>query len=188
MSMTQPLRAFQEAFAQALQIGAMGDSALAELTSQPGFAVYRNTAMKGCVDALAANYPAVARLVGDEWFRAAAAAFVRAYPPRRPMLVDYGEGFPDFLATFEPAAELSYLADVARLDRFWTQAHVASDQTPIAAAAVTNLAPHTLGRAVLRPHCSARWKWFEDQPIFSLWRCNREAREYGCVTDAGVAR
>jgi hypothetical protein len=175
MSMTQPLQAFQEAFAQALQVGAIGDSALVELTSQPGFAVYRNTAMKGCVDALAANYPAVARLVGDEWFRAAAAAFVRACPPQRPMLVDYGEGFPDFLATFESAAELSYLADVARLDRFWTQAHVASDQTPIVAAAIMNLAPHTLARAVLRPHCSARWKWFEDQPIFSLWRCNREA-------------
>ena len=27
---------------------------------------------------------------------------------------------------------------------------------------------------MLRPHASARWKWFADQPIFSLWRCNRE--------------
>ena len=97
MSMTQPLRAFQEAFAQALQIGAMGDSTLAALTSQPGFAVYRNTVMKGCIDALAANYPAVARLVGDEWFRAAAAAFVQALPAATSYAGRLWRDFPVFL-------------------------------------------------------------------------------------------
>ena len=128
--MTQPLRAFQDAFAQALQTGVTRDPTLAALMAQPGFSVYRNTVTKGCVDALVANYPTVARLVGDDWFRAAAAVFVRQNPPRCPMLVSYGDAFPDFLATFEPAAELPYLADVALLDRFWIEAHVAADQTP----------------------------------------------------------
>jgi hypothetical protein len=32
---------------------------------QPGFAVYRNTVLKGCIDALQANYPTVHALVGD---------------------------------------------------------------------------------------------------------------------------
>jgi len=71
----------------------------------PAFAVYRNTVMKGCIDALQANYPAVARLVGEEWFRAAAAVYVREHLPRTPMLLEYGAGFADFLARFEPAAE-----------------------------------------------------------------------------------
>jgi len=172
--MTQSLSAFQEAFAQALQLGAAHDSAVAALAAQPGFAVYRNTVTKGCVDALVANYPAVARLVGDEWFRVSAAVFIGQSPPRCPMLVDYGATFPDFLATFAPAAELPYLPDVALLDRFWTEAHIASDQTPVAAAAIAKVELHELGRTVLRPHASARWKWFADQPIFSLWRCNRE--------------
>jgi hypothetical protein len=174
MSMTQPLSAFQDAFAQALSIGAAPDSTVAALTTQPGFSVYRNTVTKGCVDALVANYPAVARLVGDEWFRAAAAVFVRQSPPHCPMLAKYGDAFPDFLATFEPATELPYLPDVARLDRFWTEAHVAPDQAPVAAGAIAIVEPHLLGRTVLRPHASARWKWFAEQPIFSLWRCNRE--------------
>lgn len=177
MSLTQSLTAFQEAFAQALLIGPTGDSTLAALTTQPGFAVYRNTVMKGCIDALAANYPAVLRLVGGEWFRAAAALFVQAHPPQRPMLVDYGGDFPVFLSTFEPAASLPYLSDVARIDRFWTQAHVAADETPISATALTEFAPNMLARAVLRPHSSARWRWFADQPIFSLWRCNRDDAE-----------
>jgi hypothetical protein len=173
--MTQPLRNFQEAFARALQIGVTHDATMAALTTQPGFSVYRNTVRKGCVDALVANYPAVARLVGDEWFRAAAAVFVRTHPPRCPMLATYGEAFPDFLATFEPAAELPYLPDVARLDRFWTQAHTAFDQTPVAAHAIATCEPRALMRTVLRPHPSARWQWFADQPIYSLWRCNRDA-------------
>jgi hypothetical protein len=174
MSMTQPLREFQEAFSQALQTGVTPDSTLAALADQPGFWVYRNTVTKGCVDALLANYPAVARLVGDEWFRAATAVFVRQSPPQCPMLVNYGDVFPDFLATFEPAVELTYLSDVARLDRFWTEAHVASDQAPVAAGAIATVDSRLLGRTVLRPHASARWKWFADRPIYSLWRCNRE--------------
>ena len=76
-----------------------------ELPAPPAFAVYRNTVIKGCIDALQGNYPTVARLVGDEWFRAAALRFVREHPPRAPMLVEYGEGFSAFLETFPPAAE-----------------------------------------------------------------------------------
>jgi hypothetical protein len=174
MSMSQPLRAFQDAFVQALHSGAASDRTAAVLLAQPGFSVYRNTVTKGCVDALLANYPAVARLVGDDWFRAAAAVFVRQSPPRCPMLVSYGDAFPKFLATFEPAAELPYLSDVALLDRFWTEAHVAVDQTPIAAADITQYHPDALARTVLRPHPSARWEWFANPPIYSLWRCNRD--------------
>lgn len=172
--MSQSLREFQDAFTRALWVDAAEAATAAALAAQPGFAVYRNTVMKGCIDALAANYPAVARLVGDEWFRAAAAVFVKAHPPTHPMLVDYGNDFPAFLAAFAPAAELTYLADVARVDRFWTEAHVACDETPLDAAALANLTPDALGGTVLRPHASARWRWFADQPVFSLWRCNRD--------------
>lgn len=168
---------FQDAFARALL--APADLAptcapeVARLVAQPAFAVYRNTVMKGCIDALQANYPSVARLVGEEWFRAAAAVFARAHLPRHPTLASYGEGFADFLAGFAPAAALPYLPDVARVDRFWTEAHTAADGAPVEAAAVARLAPEALARAVLRPHASARWAWFESQPIATIWRRNR---------------
>ena len=48
--------------------------------------------MKGCIDALQANYPAVTRLVGEEWFRAAAAVYVRQAPPTNPMLLRLRRG------------------------------------------------------------------------------------------------
>jgi hypothetical protein len=178
------LAQFQDAFAAALAAGdgtemqaASADVRVAQLVAQPAFAVYRNTVMKGCVDALQANYPAVSRLVGDEWFRAAAVVFARVEPPRQPSLVYYGAGFADFLSGFEPARELPYLSAVARLDRFWTEAHVARDEAPVPAAALARLPLASLAGTVLRPHASARWAWFDGQPIASIWTRNRDGGE-----------
>jgi hypothetical protein len=161
------LARFQDAFAQALLApGAAHGPEIATLAAQPGFAVYRNTVMKACIDALQANYPAVARLVGEEWFRAAAAIHVRQAPPAEPALLRYGAGFAEFLARFGPAAELPYLSGVARLDRFWTEAH--------AAPSVPALAVLT-GNEALHPHPAARWAWFADAPIYTIWARNRSA-------------
>jgi hypothetical protein len=170
------LASFQNEFARALMAEPSPTLGLeiAALARQPGFAVYRNTVMKGCIDALQANYPAVCRLVGEEWFRAAAAVYVPEHLPREPMLLRYGEDFAEFLASFPPAAELPYLAGVARLDRFWTEAHVARDEQPVEGSDVASLAPRELALTRLRPIASARWACFDDQPIFTLWKRNRE--------------
>ena len=167
---------FQEDFAHALlepEADAGDASAVGALLRQPGFAVHRNTVLKGCIDALQANYPAVARLVGDEWFRAAASIYARANLPAQPMLLFYGEDFASFLATFEPAAELPYLAGVARLDRFWTEAHTARDEAPVHAPALAGLEAAAIQGVVLRPHASTRWAWFDGQPVFTIWQRNR---------------
>ena len=183
--MTPRLRDFQNAFAEALANADTEAShgALAELVAQPGFAVYRNTVMRGCIDALQANYPAVTRLVGEPWFRAAAAVFVRRHPPDKPSLVAYGEGFPEFLEEFPPAAELPYLSGVARLDRFWTEAHVAADDTRLQAAEIGSLDGEERTRARLRLHASARWRAFPELPIYSIWRGNRGEASAKELTD-----
>lgn len=147
---------------------------VAALVEQPGFAVYRNTILKGCIDALEANFPVVARLVGSAWFRAAALPYVRAMPPTSVMLMDYGLDFPDFLTDFAPARELPYLADVARLDRCWTEAHMAADAPALDADSLATLTAEALGELQLCPHPATRWAWHPDQPIYALWRANRE--------------
>lgn len=172
------LARFQDGFAHALLAHAAEPVAaippeVAALAAQPGFAVYRNTVMKGCIDALQANYPAVARLVGEEWFRAAAAIHVREALPTDPTLLRYGAAFADFLARFEPAAELPYLPGVARLDRYWTEAHAAPMQDALDPAAIVGLAPAALAGTVLHPHPAAHWAWFADAPIYTIWSRNR---------------
>lgn len=174
--MTASLAHFQDRFAQALYASEPdGGPEVAALARQPGFAVYRNTIMKGCIDALQANYPAVLRLVGEEWFRAAAAIYVRERRPQDARMLYYGEGFADFLTQFEPAAKLPYLPHVARLDRLWTNAHVARDEPALLPAALSGLAPDMLANTVLHPHAAAQWRWFAEQPIYTIWRRNREA-------------
>jgi hypothetical protein len=167
---------YQNAFAQALLADDAGDvePAVARLVAQPGFAVYRNTVLKGCIDALQSNFPAVARLVGDEWFRAAAALYVRRALPSAPTLLTYGRSFPDFLTDFEPASELPYLAHVARVDRLWSEVHVAADDELLDPAKLARLAPDDMGRLALRPHAAVRWAWCDEHPIYTLWSRNRE--------------
>jgi hypothetical protein len=168
------LARFQDGFVAALLApGRAPAPEIAALAAQPAFAVYRNTVMKGCIDALQANYPAVARLTGEEWFRAAAAIYMREAPPSAPMLLDYGAGFAEFLTRFEPAAEMPYLPGVARLDRLWSEAHGAAGEDALDPALVASLAPAALAATVLRPHAAARWAWFADAPIYAIWSRNR---------------
>lgn len=168
------LARFQDGFASALLApGTAVAPEIEALAAQPAFAVYRNTVMKGCIDALQANYPAVVRLVGEEWFRAAAAIYVRENPPCVPMLLDYGAAFAEFLARFEPAAELPYLAGVAQLDRLWSEAHGARTEDALDPATVAGVSPEALAITVLHPHAAARWAWFEDAPIYTIWSRNR---------------
>ena len=156
--------------------GASDHPLVTSLLAQPAFAVYRNTIFKGCVDALAANYPAVQRLVGDDWFQGAALAFARDQMPEDASLIAYGAGFADFLAGLDVAHDLPYLPGVAALDRLWTASHLAADDAPLDVAALH--AALAQGHDVhLVPHAAARWWWDAMHPVYSIWSVNRQAGE-----------
>ena len=172
---------FQQGFCAAVWAAEPAPSApwLAALQAQPGFAVYRNTVLKGCIDALQASYPTVCQLVGETWFRAAAAVYARTLPPRDGMLVDYGDGFGDFLTQFPPAADLPYLGAVARLDRCWTECHLAADAPPLDRAGWARQDAGQLATLQLRPHPAARWAWCAEHPAYRLWQHHREGLPWG---------
>lgn len=161
------------------------------VATQPAFAVYRNTAMKACIDALAANFPTVERLVGSDWFRAVAARYVAAHPPCDGRLLCYGTGFAAFLddtlAAVGASADLPYLADVAQLDQAWREAHAAADAPVRDAAALAALAPEQLAQTVLRPHPAARWHWSASTPAFAIWQQHRPPGMPGAATAAWQA-
>jgi hypothetical protein len=99
-------------------------------------AVHRNNVISSLVSALADSFPVVHELVGDAFFRAMAAVFVRQSPPRSRVLALYGEHFPAFIETFEPAQAAPYLTDVARLEMARWQALHAADVPPVPAEQV----------------------------------------------------
>jgi len=167
-------RAFLAAIYQAEQAHTgSGVELVQQLRAQPGFNVYRNTVLKASVDALAANYPSVVQLVGLDWFRAVALIHVSQTPPENVCLIEYGEQFADFLRHFEGAAELPYLADVAVLDRDWTECHIAADTIALDAAQLAALAPQDLLTRVLQPAAAVRWHWSPTQPAYSIWQAQR---------------
>jgi hypothetical protein len=144
--------------------------------SDPGrrFAVHRNTVVVSLVAALAATFPVVRELVGGEFFQAMAGEFVRATPPASPVLAEYGEAFPDFVAAFPPAAGLPYLADVARLEWLRLQAFHAADAPALAADSMGSLAgnPEAVAGWRLRKH-PATGLLRSPYAAFSLWAAHQ---------------
>src|SRR5260370_16232731 len=82
--------------------------------------------------------------------------YVVAEPPRTPIFLDYGTGFPDFIRQLEPAASLPYLGDVARIERAWTEAYHAPEASPLDPAAFTAIEPSQLPEIRLLLHRSVR--------------------------------
>jgi hypothetical protein len=120
-------------------------------------AVYRNNIMGNLTRALRLSFPAVERLVGDNFFAAAAQRFIEAAPPRAADLNQYGDGFAEFLASFDAAASVSYLADVARLEWAVSRALHAPPAPP--------LTPEALGAVPPEHHVGLR---FYPHPTLSL--------------------
>lgn len=89
---------------------------------------YRANAGALAERALAAAFPTVAQLVGEESFAALARALWFARPPQRGDIAQWGAGLPGFIADAPQLADEPYLADVARLDWAVHCAEQAADQ------------------------------------------------------------
>ncbi|TPP06478.1 DNA-binding domain-containing protein [Rhizobium glycinendophyticum] len=116
------------------------------------FAVYRNNVAVSLVDALAAIYPTLQNLLGEEFFRAMAHVYIRDNLPTSPLMFTYGASFPAFVEAFGPARDLPFLGDVARVERAWLDAFHAADRAPLDPLALAGVAPDTLPEIRFEPH------------------------------------
>jgi putative DNA-binding protein len=131
--------------------------------------IYRNTFVAGATRALRLSFPAVHRLVGDDFFAGAAAVFIAQHPPRTACLDDYGAEFPQFLHGFPPAASLEYLEDVAHLEWAVSRALHAPDVAPLDLARLQALQPEELVRICFAAHPSVALLCL-DYPADGIWR------------------
>jgi hypothetical protein len=131
--------------------------------------IYYNTSRTALTNALRLNFPAVQRLVGENFFAAVADTFITREPARTAWLELYGEGFPEFLQNFEPAAALVYLPDVARLERAVGRALHASDAKSVEYSQLLDIEPPDQGRVCFTPHPSVSLL-FSPYPVDAIWR------------------
>jgi hypothetical protein len=132
------------------------------------FDVYRNNVAASLTEALATGFPVIAKLLGEDFFRAMAGVFLRAHPPGDPRLQLWGGRFPGFLARFEPVAHLPYLPDMARLELGLRQSYHAADAAPLPItgrdpAEVLALKPRLAPATLIQP---SRF------PILTIWKKN----------------
>ncbi len=140
------------------------------------FGVYRNNVSGALIEALGVRYPVIKRLVGDEFFRAMTREYVLSHLPQSPVLIHYGGEYPDFIAEFPPAANVSYLADVARLESAYWQAYHAADAMPLAKERLAAVAPERLAALTFTFH-PAVFIVASAYPIVSIWETNSHDAE-----------
>ena len=134
------------------------------------FRVYRNNVRVALIEALAAAYPALRRIVGERFFEEMALAYATGRPSAARTLNFYGADFAGFVAGFPPARELPYLADVARLERAVLESLHAADAPALDPAALAALGAG-VATARLAPHPATRLlrsSW----PIARIWQAN----------------
>ncbi|WP_425965172.1 putative DNA-binding domain-containing protein [Rhizobium nepotum] len=136
------------------------------------FAVYRNNVHVGLTTALGQRFPVTKRLVGSDFFTGMARAYATDHKPLLPLMMQYGDDFPDFIAVFPPAASLVYLADVARIEVAWTEAYHAADGVPLEVAQLFAVPPEHIANVSLVAHPSARLV-VSDFPAASIWSAHQ---------------
>ncbi len=135
-------------------------------------AIYRGTAASTLRGALQLAYPAVRKLVGDEFFDGTVHAYLENHWAATTWLDEYGFFFPDFLRTFAPVhahpALCAYLPDVATLERAVNHALHAPDAAPLDLRALAALSPEDLDRVRLEPQPSIGFILAET-PADAIW-------------------
>ena len=140
------------------------------------FGVYRNNVIAGLINAIAARYPVTRKLLWPETFDVFARMFVAAEPPRSPVLIAYGDSFPQYLRSIGQGASAEYLADIAELEAARTRAYHAADVAPVSREAFAALDADELPqlRLELHPSVSLVKSRF---PVVTIWETNRHAND-----------
>jgi hypothetical protein len=132
-------------------------------------AIHQRHYQTSLVDALLGKFPACAWLLGTHVVSDAARAFVRCHPPTAPCIAEYGELFPQFLASHAEAQLLPWVYSLAILE--WDLGHVAIavDASPIGREALAAIDVERLPEAQLTLQPGARYLEL-DWPVDELMK------------------
>jgi hypothetical protein len=146
------LAEIQEAVSQALVSGTrpMTVGLVGGANPLRRLAVHERHFVTSLTAALAQRFPACAWLTNADVVAGAARAFVRARPPRRPCIAEYGREFPEFLADFAAAGAWQFLRWFAELEWRVGHASIAVDMPPLEWTSLAGLGAERLLDARLR--------------------------------------
>lgn len=129
---------------------------------------------------MAARFPVVRRLVGEDSFELMARRFVRRLPPGALGRHDHGGAFARFIRSQGAATSFEYVADIAELENACNRARDCGEARPLGARAFASLPVARLNdvRVELHPSFSLVPSRF---PIVSVWLSNRRGDRGGMI-------
>lgn len=127
------LREFQQSLAAAIAADEElpeAEFAGGEMRRALGVRVYRNNAAHARAEALAAAYPAVKKIVGDDCFETLALDMARQVPTPDALQSAWAMHLPAFIGSTPLGDALPYLGDVARIEAAMAASAEAADPSP----------------------------------------------------------
>ncbi len=139
-----------------------------------GLQVYRANAGALAERAMAAAYPTLQQLIGEESFAGLARAYWHRHAPQRGDIALWGAELPAFIAAAEQLAEEPYLADLARLEWAVHRAQTAADAADASALApgLQALAGPDAPQQVLQAQPGTALVE-STHPVVSIWQAHR---------------
>lgn len=134
------------------------------------------------VDALAANFPIVAAILGQAPFYELACEFVAAVPRDGPVLAAYGHVFPEWIVGRDIGRVLPYLSAVASIDRLWLASARAPADTTVAPAIIAGPTAEQWSSSRAKLHAATRFGWFA-VPAPSIWLAHFAPRRAEVTTE-----
>jgi hypothetical protein len=104
-------------------------------------AIYGDAYRARLTEALASNYPALAKLLGAGDFASLAAHYIAANVSRRPSIRYYGDALASFLSANETYRDVPLLAELATWEWAMTEVFDAADATAVGADALADVPP-----------------------------------------------
>jgi hypothetical protein len=161
------LRELQRQFMQGILHGASVPGVL----PPAALSIYANNARVSFIATLKLTYPAIWRLVGEEYFHQCAREFQKQHPSRSGDLQYVGEEFANYLETLHGHDAYRYLSAVARLEWAYQEALIESVLAPIDLDRLATVAPDKYSALRFRLQPSARLLQ-SAFPILAIWRAN----------------
>lgn len=171
------LKQLQQDFQHALTSTDVGEiqqdiKSFGDLSNQARLNIYSNNHLFTLLKALKAVYPVGEKLVGVEFFEAMAKCYIQDHASFSKNLIDYGQGFADFISEFPPAESLPYLADIARLEWARHVAYYAKTATSLDLLQLQNL-PENLQAKIIFDLSASVTLLQSAYPVLAIWEANQ---------------
>jgi hypothetical protein len=145
-----------------------------DLSSKAKIQIYRNNVFSSLHKVIEDAFPVIKRLVGKEFFKYLASNFIKEFPMTQQNLEDYGESLEQFLCKFEPAKQLPYLPDMARLEWAFHKAATCEKAATINTNSLSSIKQADYFNLKFTSHPSVSLV-SSPYPIGKIWEMNRQS-------------